>query len=706
MSVQPGSGRFEAGGPESVDIQDVLHLLMERWWLFLLFPALCLGGGYFFLKTATPLYSSAALVEVRGNTAAAGLPGVASERIASEDIRTFERAMVAYNVLEALAATEAPGVEGLGREQEIKKLRKMFRVENIRSTRLFSVLCTHASPEDAARLANGLIQAFLAVERGRQVGEYEQTETFLRREADRLRAELEKSEQALQAFKRTHQTTDVEGGGSGIASARLQELGQTETEARARRLKIEADLRQLETLLQGGSVPDLLDRLLTVPSVAEDPTVQNLRGQVTSQEADIAVLGERYRSKHPRMMEAQGRLKESKANLVAAVARMPEVLMRALESARGVESTLEKAVQDQEQTKIGVEDQAIRYRMLEREAQANRTLYEQVLERLKQATVAASAEPSSIRVVEDARKPSSPSFPDSRVILGASALLGLVLAVASIGFAEVVFRTVKTVDEAENLLGLPVLGAIPDSGRRQADTALDPGSPAAEGFRTLRASLFLGEHGAPRRLVMVTSAVPKEGKTFCSCNLALALALVDGHTLLVDADMRHPSVMGYFGLPDERPGFAELLAGQAPEEAWFVPGPVEGLWILGAGRARKLPAELLSKRAAVEWACKTLAGAFQRVILDTAPVNVVGDSLFLAQSVDATLLVVRSRSTPPRAARFASSLLARSGKPVTGVVLNRLPQRPGHQYYYHYAHHHGYGEDPGNLAAPRSHVRN
>jgi capsular exopolysaccharide synthesis family protein len=261
-------------------------------------------------------------------------------------------------------------------------------------------------------------------------------------------------------------------------------------------------------------------------------------------------------------------------------------------------------------------------------------------------------------------------------------------------------RSIKTVDQIERAVSLPVMAAVTNRKGANAKSALDvwkePHGPVAESFRSLRAMATLLGREEDRRTFLVTSAVPAEGKTFCSSNFALSLALQGYRTLLIDADLRKPRVSAVFFDENRKPGLTEYLVGQANLATAAHNTDVAGLQIMPAGERSPNPAELLTSQNVknlIEEALK----CYDRVVIDTAPVVAVSDTLMIAPHVGTIFLVAQWAKTPVSVIERAVGMLRTVGKAPSGIVLNRLPVM-SRSYYYYYSP--GYYGSKGVYGAP------
>ena len=465
---------------------------------------------------------------------------------------------------------------------------------------------------------------------------------------------------------------------------------------------------------------------MAIPSISAAALVNEARRSVTQIEADIATLALRYKEKHPKMMAARAALAEAKAKLHDAVSAQPAILRNAIDQAKANEASLQKAIQDQQGTVVALNRAAIGYQELARQAETDRALYESVLRQIKAIDLTKDVKANAVSVVEQATLPHLPvsPIPSKAIILGL--LGGLAVGLGLVFGADALDRSVKTVDQAEATLGLPVLAAVPETknsdanaDKKQQDAAkyrmvdVAPGGPIAESFRNLRAALSLLGPEADRRVFLFASALPNEGKSFTSVNYALSLAQQGHKVLLIDGDLRRPSIHKVFRHvlepSDDAPGVVDYLIGASVLEtaarlvATFEPElvvsprlrsgtpPKPGqLFVLAGGRRAPNPAELLSDNC-FETLTTEAAKYFDRVVIDSAPILAVSDTLLMVPHVQTTCMVVRAAKTPRNAVKRALTLLAATHVRPAGLVLNRLPRRRGAGYYYYYASH-GYGD--------------
>jgi polysaccharide biosynthesis transport protein len=292
---------------------------------------------------------------------------------------------------------------------------------------------------------------------------------------------------------------------------------------------------------------------------------------------------------------------------------------------------------------------------------------------------------NNVRVIETPFVAAKPAKPRKLIVLVLSLAGGFVLGCGLVVVADLADHSIRSVDHAEKFLGLSVLAAIPESRRKDLDKksvlTSDPASYEAEAFRSLRTSISFLASKQERNTVLFTSANPAEGKSYCSLNYAVALAQTGRRTLLIDADLRRPNLSKLVLGETQMRGLTDCLRGQASLTECCKPTEIENLFILPAGQKASKPAELL---ASCDFAAllKEAELYYDRIVLDSAPVNAVSDTQLLAKDVQSVCFVVRAVKTPKRAIVRACSLLAQTGAHPDGIVFNRMPRRSRDRYYF------------------------
>ena len=647
-------------------------------------------------------------------------------------------------------ATSTPLEEALGRAME-----RMVKPVIRRGTRLIDLYVTNRDPAMAQRLAEAIGREYIRNSIERRASLSEEALRYLLEEEERLKANLQKSEAAVAEYKAktpdalqlgggTAATGSQQGSGAGSGGPRgglvedkLQELNSKLTAAKAEQLRLEGELQQIQ---QAG---DNINALLSIPSISAAPSVTEAQRSVTQVEAGMTTYALRYKEKHPKMMAARAALAEAKEKLRQAVMAQPAILRNTIEQTKATAASLQGALQDQQGVAVALNKAAIGYQELARQAETDRALYESVLRQIKETSLTKDVKTNAVSVIEHSPLPNSPVSPSPAKAIALGLLGGLVAGLAFVVGTDALDRSVKTVDQAETTLGLPVFAAVPETSDEGPVTRLKrrrkvfggsnyrvvvetPESPAAEAFRNLRAALSLLGPEAERKVSIFTSALPNEGKSFTSANYSLALAQQGYRVLLIDGDLRRPNMHRIFRFPDaitnssdkdSAPGVIDCLVGEADVASAARPIPageidivsdniaVTGkiltatggqLSVLAGGRRAPNPAEILAGPFFGQLVAEA-AKLYDRVVIDSAPVLAVSDTLLMTPYAQTVCIVLRARKTPRPAVRRAISLLMSSGIRPAGLVLNRLRRNRGVGYYYYYASH-GYGAGEGSYS--------
>ena len=691
---------FESAAP-GFDYRMFLHQLLAKSWIVVLclLAGLVLGATY--LYRTPKIYQSHLTLEVDvQEQRIAPVEGIGNQNLGSLDqLRTIEQNLRNHFLMERVARANdlahnrdflPPSEDGqpYSNEAIANSLSNLVNPVIRRGTRLIDVSVVHPNAKVAQVLADSVGREYINQSLAKRFEGAGYAFNYLKGQAEQLDQKVAEDEQAMQTYREKQGQGGVSLDQSeNIVSAKLKDLNSRLTQAKSERLRIEGDFQKIE---QVKNDPDLL---LTVPSIANHPTVVDIRNQITTLNAGIANLAQRYKDKHPRMIQARSQLSELKRAQREAVLRLPPLLKSEYNNLSENEKNLSTALAEQETASLDLNHQSIPYNELVRKRDADRALAESVRKRLNETDLTMGIHADPVSVVENATYSPVPISPLPGRTMLLAVLGGLALGVGIVALLYFLDRTIKTVDQAEHFLELPVLAAVPDMKFPPEKSYLlmlkEPNSTAAEAFRSLRAGLSLLGPENERKVLLFTSAVPSEGKSFSSTNYAVSLAQQGHRTLLIDADLRRPSIHKIFELERGIAGVTDCLVGRAKLTETARTCEVANLSVLPGGSKAPNPAELLSSQsfaALVEEAARE----YDRVVIDSAPVLAVSDTLIITPFVQSLCLVVRSNHTPRNAVQRAVGLLDGVGNRPVGVVLNRLPRQSGISYYYYYSDH-GYG---------------
>lgn len=568
--------------------------------------------------------------------------------------------------------------ETSARSRVIDQFLASLTVSAVRFSRLVDVSYNSADPVLAARVANGVAQQYI-----RQNLEFRFTTTkeasdFLTQQLAEQRKQLELSEQALQGYlERTDSVSLQER--QNIVVQKLEDLNEAVTQAKTDRIQKEAAYNQVRAVLVN---PTLID---AAPLILSNSFLQQQKAELAQLQRQRTQLAEKLGPRHPDMINVTLAIQAAEVKIQAEIERIIQGMRNEYEAALAEEQSLTAALDQQKREALALNRRGIEYGVLQRDAAANRQMFETLMQRTKETDVSTELKTGNIRVVDEAETPSQPVSPSTRNNLLIAMFGGLMLALGLAFGVEYVDDRIKNPDELKQQLGLPFLGMVPALFDKHLDVPLISGrvpSAFSESFRSIRTNVLFSSAEEGGRVIVVTSTGPGEGKTVASTNLAVALAQAGQRVLLIDADMRKPRVHEVFA-HDAEPGLSNLLVGGAtPSEVIFESG-TPGLWVMAAGSRPPNPAELLGSKRFKDFAAFLLQH-FDWVLVDTPPVMAVTDASIVANLAQGVLFVVGSEMTSRRAAQRAVEQLEHAQAKFIGALLNRVDLQHNGYYYSHY----------------------
>jgi succinoglycan biosynthesis transport protein ExoP len=705
MTPSPAPRPFHSPRPP-LDLQTIYHALLERLWLVALCFVIAAVLTAAQIHRAPRIYAATATLQVEQQEEKV----VKFEKIQQEDLRfldmlqTIVQTVASRPVLERVVQENQlsqvflspQGIEPT-RDEAVVILERWVDVRLRRGTRLIDVTVANTDPALCEKLANSVVKQYIKFSFEQQARSSEVASEFLVEEAQRLKRKLQESETRLQAYKEEVKSISLEDRHD-IVTSRLKELSQRVNEAKAAGTRMEVEEAQVENL--GTNV----EALLVLPVVANDPIVANISMTLSKLQNDFSTIQQRYKEKHPKYIQALGQLKDWGETLTNAVLKISQTVQAAYENAKSAETALERALHEQESLALELGKQGVQYNVLQREVESDRALYDSVLTRLKETTLTKDLQADKVRMLQFANTPRTPISPNVRKLLMIGLTGGLSMGIALVLGLRSIDTSLKTVDQVEEFLRLPALAAIQYLGgvkdpARQLVVQEQAQSTGAEAFRTLRTAVSMLGRQETRRTLLLTSAVPQEGKTFCSVNFALCLAQAGKRTVLIDADLRRPAVeRALIGQKTDAPGVTDFLTGQKGLPDVIHSTKHENLFYIPAGATAPNPAELLAQGGFGPLLEEVLSKC-DRVVVDSAPIHAVSDTLLLLATVQTVLIVVRAGKTPWRSSARAIEAVEKAGSVVSGVVLNgiKIPKigRYGYDTYYYYSYHRGRGHKGG-----------
>lgn len=676
----------------------------------------CLLLSGFYILVRSSRYEATARIEVSPvGTNAMGLDGLTSRLLSPSDtalqlqsaVTVLQSNTIALAVMQQLKLAERKDFAGRWaqpagtrvadlspevRDRLLQRFRKNFVVEIVPKTDILSVQFRAQDPRLAAEVVNATVSSYAERNFRSSYDSASQVSNWLSRQMDDLKLKAQQAQEKLAALQKQRGLIGVDETDN-IVTDKLKELDEQLTAAESDRIVKEARFR-----ISGSGNPEL------IASAVPEPTLQVLRSQQAQLRVDYARLSTKFGDGYPKLAELANEMEQVDRAISAEQKNLAQRYRNEYLAAADTEKMLRAKVEEQKQKAFDLNQGAAQYAILKHEVEATQDLYETLQMKLQQAGVVAGLASANIGVVEPGQVPSEPVDPRPVLDLALGLGTGLMLGVFSAVALEALDTTVRTGEEVENACGLPTLAVIPqitlsDPAARTRKPPLtgkalrlcliahlQPQSHAAESYRSLRTGLLLPVGAKPPQVLVITSSMPAEGKTLTAINCATVLAQQGAKVLLVDSDLRQPSLHHAFQIPQD-PGLTAVLAGTCAVEAATVVTPMlPGLSLLPSGAASACPAEMLASGKMAEllddWRLH-----YDHILLDTPPASLFTDAVVLGAQADAVLLVARCGVTTKYSLRHARDLLQRANVNIAGIVLNGMDQNYERSYYRPY----GYG---------------
>ena len=708
----------EADDDEALHFRDLWRIVVKRKWVVFAVVLLALATALVSTMMQTPIYRATITMKIEREAAKIiDFKGVQPEEYGDIDFyrtqyellksRTLsERVVEQLNLRRSVGnASEAPKPWWLTLLEREKKDRiadadeappeaakkpnllavgafqGSLVVDPIRSSRLVRVHFDSPDPKLAADALNALAQNFIAVNLERRFDASSYAKTFLEEKLSQTKAKLEESERQLVDFQRAQEIINVDEKQNVLAQT-LSAYNQAASKAGEERLRAEALYQEFKANPE--STPQMLD----------NKSLVTLKEERTKRQIEYQDGLKIYKPAFPKMLQLQATIDELDRKINEEV----EIVRRSIEGQYKVAVQQEQAVLAKlDASKKGVLDlqnRSIKYNILKREVDTNRSLYDGLLQRLKEVGVEAGVVTNNVTVVDPALPPGSPYKPNLNSNLNIAAVIGLVLGIALAFFLEYLDDTLRHPEDMERLTKLPVLGVIPlVKGKKGHESPLlamtshvDARSGFAEAYRSVRTALqFATREGAPRQVV-VTSTSAGEGKTTTALSLAINFAQAGKITLVIDSDLRNPTLHKYLGVENTR-GLSNYLSSDMPALGVVRLTSVPNLYVIPAGPLPPNPVELLSGPK-LQMMLRELGERFPQVVLDAPPVLGIADALVLGNQVGAVLFVVAAAGTRKAHAKAALKRLRQASVVPLGAIMTKLDLRDGmygyESAYYYY----------------------
>ena len=708
-----GSDPYADGPRGGIDFRLILAVIRRRQWWIVGILALAAAAAVLVTSLQTPRYTAQASVQINdqsdrvlseGEDTGQANNGYDTDRFLKTQVGVLQSRGLAVRVAQKLklfgnarfytAMTVEPPPPGLPqrqlRELTIGLLRGGLAVDLPYDSRIASLSFTSGDPAVAAEIANAFAAEMIQATLQRRYDSSAYARQFVSGQLGEAKTRLEASERAVNAYAREAgliRTRDApvgdekggtgSGGAGSVTTASLVQINSAANEARAARIAAEGRMQAVN------SVP-----LLSSKEVLANSTVQSLLSQRAALQGRLEQERTEHLDDYPGIAELKAQIAEVNRQLTSVATSVRAALRNDYTAAQAAENALDAQVGTLKGATLAEQDKSVQYNLLAREADTNRELFDGLLQRYKELNAASGISTSNLAVIDEAEAPLSPSSPNlmRNIVLGL--ILGLLLAIAVVFLSFTIDDTIRVPEDVERKLGLALLGVVPRSEIDPDEALADPKSPMSEGYNALRASLLHATSGGLPPVMLVTSAQAAEGKTTTSEAIARTLARLGKRVLLVDGDLRRPSIHRRLAVSNER-GLSTLLTSGDPLDSAVVASSEPGLDLLTSGPVPPSPTELTSSirfRALID----EMADKYDAVIIDSPPILGLADAPAMSALVDGVILVIESERSRRGGLKAALRRLRAMRPMLLGAVLtkfdtshaaNRYSEYYGTQYY-------------------------
>jgi len=688
--TRPMAG-FENVEAEETSFADLFRAIANGKWFILICTVICAGASVAYISVTKPLYEATGTVRIDPSRSGSlgltdALMGGANNVIPTE-IGILTSDQVALTTLETLSPEQFQRFAGFPKSQMvfsvegpqhqpvqltpvqigvINQFKLAIQAKQVEGTQLVGISFRNHDPELAALVLNRAVDAYMRINFQSKYNSVAQVHDWLASQMDDLKKRASNAQNKIAQFQQNNNIVGTDPANN-TEIDRLKDLNAQLTKAEGDRILKEAAWRAAKS-----GDPSVL------ASLVPDTNLQSLQGTEASLYAQYIQLSTKFGENYPPLAEVQTQLAEVRKKINNDVKVITSHLNEDFNASKQAENMLRSTYEQELSRAYALNRKQADYAVLLAEGQSSRDLYDLLEFKLQQATVNAGLDSINTIIVDRARTPLIPVAPKKTLILASGLILGFAVGIGAALLKEAVGGEVQTISQLESNTGLAILTTVPHIEGLKTDTPAraqrlvtlsEPRSRFAEAYRTLRNSIMLSSIDQPPRLILITSSLPSEGKTLTSANYAVALAQKSVRVLLIDADLRRPRLHTGFSVSNVN-GLNDWLIDRAGPESIVTPIPeLSNLHFIPAGKGATFPSEVLSSTK-LQALLEQWKSEYDTVLVDSAPILAVSDSLPLARLADATVLVARAGVTPLKALKRTRSILVRAHARILGVVLN------------------------------------
>lgn len=690
----PATGYGEGAAQRSLN--DYLLILRERVWYVVVVFLVVFSSALVYTFSQTKIYESTATVQVlrRDNRVLDKTEDLTYTAVVStEDLNTLvkvlESSLIIKRVADRITGEElrqfmAPYEKGRWGDPltPLEVLGYNRKISPLRLSLVVQVTYSHPDPVIAAKVANMFVDEFLQWNTRIRIDEAMRAVEDLQIRAEQQRKRVDDQANELREYREKNDMVSLDDRRD-IVTDRLKQLSQLAVQTQYNLKEAEIRWKQVQERLEAkGDLAEL-------PFITQIPNVSALTQQISSRKIEIAQMRERYRDKHPVMIQAANNLAQSERELERALGAAAASVKAEYESALRNDEEAKKNLQAASTATMDLDRLSVQYQAKEREFLINQEFLNQLLARIREVSSQMTLEQSGARKVDPA-VPAAPhrySSPKIPLNIGIGVVGGLGLGLAFAFFVAFIDDRVKSSFDIESVVGLPLLGIIPQIKKmEQPDKAQivvnNADRQVAEAFLTLHSSLRLRDDAKDAKVILTTSTIPGEGKSFTSTNLALTYAAHGDRVCIVDCDLRKPNVHKSFRRENLK-GVIDVCSGAAALDEVILKEVHPNLDVLPTGGRAKNPTQILNNKA-FEIMISDLRKRYDRVFIDTPPLAAVSDALVVLPLVDGSIFTIFFNKVRRKAAQAAARRLLESNVTCYGAVLNGLNLAVSGYYYAQY----------------------
>lgn len=690
----PGYGYgYNENQPAHRTFQDYVLILRERIWYIIVVFLVVFSSALVYTLSQTKIFQSTATVQIfRRDPTIMQVQAVMDNEIRSaEDLNTqvkiLESTTIIQNVADRLGADElrrflAP-YEGAGDSEPLSVpeiLAENRKIVPQRLTLILHIQYRHPDRQLAARIANLFVDEFITYNARVRIDESMKAVEDLKVRVEQQRRKVDELATNLQTYRAKSNLVSLDER-KDIVTEKLKALSMLVTQTTARLSDAEVRLKQVrERRAANGDLTEL-------PFIASQPLIAQLQQQLSTQTIAVAQLRERYREKHPRMIEAANSVSQIQLELDRALRSAEASIESEYQTALRNDQEARAQLAAQESESLMIDRYGVEYDNMARELRINEQILQTILARTRETSMTSTIETQNARIVDHAQPELKPVSPKVALNLGLGFVGGIGLGLAFAFFVAYVDDRVKSSFDIEGVVGLPLIGIIPQIKRmEQPDKAQivvnNADRQVAESFLTLHSSLRLKDEARTAKCFLTTSTIPGEGKSFITTNLALTFAAHGERVVIVDCDLRKPNIHKSFRVENLR-GVIDVCAGTSTIDDVVLRNLQPNLDVIPAGGRAKNPTHILNSRN-FELMISDLRKRYDRVFVDTPPLAAVSDALIVLPLVDGSIFTIFFNKVRRKAAQFSAKKLLDANVPCVGAVLNGLNLAVSGYYYAQY----------------------